>query len=115
MINQGCIFLYFVPRYRILYIESFIFFQGAFAGLMVGFAISVVRMIMDFIYIAPRCGEPDDRSGIAKNFHYMYFALVLFAVVLIVDVGVSLLTEPPLPEMVSSFVAYWRFRVRQSV
>ncbi|XP_064622417.1 sodium/mannose cotransporter SLC5A10-like [Lineus longissimus] len=80
--------------------------QGAFYGLLIGFIIGVVRMIMDFIYIAPKCGEPDNRPSIAKDFHYMYFALVLFWVVVIVNVVVSLMTRPPEPEMLHR-TTYW--------
>jgi len=37
---------------------------------MAGMVIGVVRMILDFIYIEPACGEVDTRPAIIKNVYY---------------------------------------------
>ncbi|NWR14295.1 SC5A9 protein, partial [Emberiza fucata] len=70
---------------------------GAFWGLMAGFVVGVVRMILEFSYSAPSCGEEDRRPAVLKDVHYLYFALILFALTSIVIVLVSLCT-PPIPE-----------------
>uniref|UniRef100_A0A8C5U4B3 Solute carrier family 5 member 9 n=1 Tax=Malurus cyaneus samueli TaxID=2593467 RepID=A0A8C5U4B3_9PASS len=70
---------------------------GAFWGLMAGLAVGVVRMIMEFVYSAPSCGEQDSRPAVLKDLHYLYFALILCALTAIVIVLISLCT-PPIPE-----------------
>lgn len=67
---------------------------GAFYGLLLGALIGITRLILDFIYIAPACGEYDDRPGIQKNFHYLHFALVLYTVTVMFIGGISLMTKP---------------------
>nr|XP_054775417.1 sodium/glucose cotransporter 4-like [Lytechinus pictus] len=51
-------------------------------------------MILDYTFIAPGCGQIDNRPSIVSNFHYLYFATVLFTITLIVIVIISLFTEP---------------------
>uniref|UniRef100_A0A4W3KHZ7 Solute carrier family 5 member 9 n=1 Tax=Callorhinchus milii TaxID=7868 RepID=A0A4W3KHZ7_CALMI len=65
---------------------------GAFWGLMVGLAVGLVRMVMEFVYGSPSCGEEDNRPAVLKNMHYLYFALILFGVSGMVIAAVSLLT-----------------------
>ena len=57
-------------------------------------------MILDFIYKKPKCGETDDRPSFLQDFHFMYFALMLYLLTSLVCVVVSLLTKPVDPEMV---------------
>lgn len=73
------------------------FSQGAFWGLMFGLAVGLVRMIMEFIYSTPSCGEEDRRPAVLKDMHYLYFAFVLCVFTAIVIVLISLCT-PPIPE-----------------
>ncbi|XP_063791007.1 sodium/mannose cotransporter SLC5A10 [Pseudophryne corroboree] len=80
--------------------------QGAFWGLMVGLAIGLVRMIMEFVYPIPRCGIPDERPSILKDIHYLHFAIILCALTVGVVVGISLLTEPPLHSQVTN-LTWW--------
>ncbi|XP_072024831.1 sodium/glucose cotransporter 4-like [Amphiura filiformis] len=71
--------------------------KGAFAGLMAGLVVGMIRMILDFAFPNPLCGEEDTRSeGIKKvlSMHYLYFGIMLFAIALLVVIAVSLLTEP---------------------
>ncbi|XP_064616369.1 sodium/glucose cotransporter 4-like [Liolophura sinensis] len=67
---------------------------GAFYGLLVGLVLGVIRMVCDFIWTSPGCGQPDYRPGIIANFHYLHYAMFLFAVSIIVTIVVSLLTTP---------------------
>ena len=67
---------------------------------MAGFVVGVIRMILDFTYRAPPCWGVDRRPAITAKVHYMYFALILFWITVIVNVVISLLTAPPKDEMV---------------
>ncbi|XP_028669626.2 sodium/glucose cotransporter 5 [Erpetoichthys calabaricus] len=79
---------------------------GAFWGLMVGLAVGLTRMIMEFIYPPPRCGVFDPRPSVLKNVHYLHFAIILCALTAIVIVVVSLLTEPPTAVQIRS-LTWW--------
>ncbi|XP_053069892.1 sodium/glucose cotransporter 4 isoform X1 [Acinonyx jubatus] len=76
---------------------------GAFWGLMFGLAVGLLRMILEFSYPAPACGEVDRRPAVLKDFHYLYFALLLCGLTAIVIVTVSLCTTP-IPEEKASGV-----------
>lgn len=73
---------------------------GAFWSLMVGLAFGICRMILMLVYSAPVCGIEDNRPGIIKM-HYMYFAIFLFWLTVILCMVISWLTEPPADELVS--------------
>ncbi|KAG7169193.1 Sodium/glucose cotransporter 4-like 1, partial [Homarus americanus] len=47
--------------------QLFVYIQGAFWGLMIGFVIGMVRMALDFYYHEPACYEDDDRPLFIKN------------------------------------------------
>ncbi|NXE65253.1 SC5A9 protein, partial [Calcarius ornatus] len=79
---------------------------GAFWGLMAGFVVGVVRMILEFSYSAPACGEEDRRPAVLKDVHYLYFALILFALTSIVILLVSLFT-PAIPEEKLDGLMWW--------
>lgn len=64
-------------------------------------------MTLEFSYPAPACGEADPRPAVLKDFHYLYFALLLCGLTAIVIVTVSLCTAP-IPEEKASGV----FRTR---
>ncbi|XP_072024828.1 sodium/glucose cotransporter 4-like [Amphiura filiformis] len=71
--------------------------NGAFAGLMVGLLAGAIRMILDFVYPAPYCGDNDTRPIAVQKLlsvHYLYFGIMLFGLTLIVTVIVSLVTAP---------------------
>ncbi|NXC81031.1 SC5A9 protein, partial [Cercotrichas coryphoeus] len=79
---------------------------GAFWGLMAGLAAGLARMIMEFSYSAPACGEVDRRPAVLKDVHYLYFAIILFALTAIVTVIVSLCTSP-IPEGKLDGLTWW--------
>ncbi|NWS32784.1 SC5A9 protein, partial [Polioptila caerulea] len=79
---------------------------GAFWGLMAGLAVGLVRMIMEFVYSAPYCGEEDRRPALLKDVHYLYFALMLCVLSAIVMVLISLCT-PPIPEEKLDSLTWW--------
>ncbi|XP_055898128.1 sodium/glucose cotransporter 4-like isoform X1 [Biomphalaria glabrata] len=50
--------------------------RGAFFGLLSGHAAGVIRMVIDFAYPAPQCGEVDTRPVILSAVHYTYFGSI---------------------------------------
>ena len=62
--------------------------------MMLGMVVGVVRMLMDFILPQPACGEPDGRPFLLMKVHYLYFAMILMGVTIVVTVMVSLVTPP---------------------
>lgn len=70
---------------------------------MFGEAFGVARMITDYVFTAPGCGVFDDRPGFVKSFHYLHFALVLYAITCIVIGSVSFLSPQTPKEKVLSF------------
>uniref|UniRef100_A0A8C4WKV3 Sodium/mannose cotransporter SLC5A10 n=1 Tax=Gopherus evgoodei TaxID=1825980 RepID=A0A8C4WKV3_9SAUR len=69
--------------------------QGAFWGLMLGLALGLARMGLEFAYPSPRCGIPDERPSLVKDVHYLHFAVLLCALTAGAVVGISLLSRPP--------------------
>ncbi|GAB1292657.1 Sodium/myo-inositol cotransporter 2 [Apodemus speciosus] len=82
--------------------------KGAFSGLILGLLLGLVRLILDFIYVQPRCDQPDDRPAVVKDVHYLYFSMVLSSTTLITVFTVSWLTEAPSKEMVSRLTWFTR-------
>ncbi|XP_054711185.1 sodium/myo-inositol cotransporter 2-like [Uloborus diversus] len=68
---------------------------GCFWAMMLGFLVGVTRMVLDFLYREPRCGEMDTRPLIVQKVHYMYFACILFCITIVSAVIISLMTDPP--------------------
>uniref|UniRef100_A0A3Q3GNK5 Sodium/myo-inositol cotransporter 2 n=1 Tax=Labrus bergylta TaxID=56723 RepID=A0A3Q3GNK5_9LABR len=83
--------------------------KGAFWGLAIGLAIGCIRMLLDFIYPAPLCYEEDNRPGVLKYVHYLYFSMLLSFITLVVVVVISLATEEPKPEQISRLTWFTRF------
>ncbi|XP_004458548.1 sodium/glucose cotransporter 4 isoform X1 [Dasypus novemcinctus] len=79
---------------------------GAFWGLMFGLGVGLLRMILEFSYPAPACGEVDKRLAMLKDFHYLYFALLLCGLTAIVIITVSFCTTP-IPEEKLARLTWW--------
>ncbi|XP_003364431.2 sodium/glucose cotransporter 4 [Equus caballus] len=79
---------------------------GAFWGLLFGLAVGLLRMILEFVYPAPACGEVDRRPAVLKDLHYLYFALLLCGLTAVVIVTVSLCTAP-IPEEKLARLTWW--------
>uniref|UniRef100_A0A2I3SZS5 Sodium/myo-inositol cotransporter 2 n=1 Tax=Pan troglodytes TaxID=9598 RepID=A0A2I3SZS5_PANTR len=82
--------------------------KGAFWGLILGLLLGLVRLVLDFIYVQPRCDQPDERPVLVKSIHYLYFSMILSTVTLITVSTVSWFTEPPSKEMVSHLTWFTR-------
>ncbi|XP_075755894.1 sodium/mannose cotransporter SLC5A10 isoform X2 [Pelodiscus sinensis] len=80
--------------------------QGAFWGLMLGLALGLARMGLEFAYPSPRCGLPDERPSVVKDVHYLHFAIVLCALTAAAVVGISLRSGPPAEAQVKN-LTWW--------
>lgn len=78
--------------------------QGAFWGLMVGLLCGLSRMIAEFAYGTGSCVVPSNCPFIICGIHYLYFALILFGVSIIVILAVSFMTKP-IPDVHVSIIA----------
>ena len=76
------------------YLYCVIISQGALYGLIAGHVCGVTRMVLDFVYSAPLCGEVDTRPAILANLHYTYFSQINLLLTGIVIVIVSMITKP---------------------
>nr|XP_020843363.1 sodium/glucose cotransporter 4 isoform X2 [Phascolarctos cinereus] len=79
---------------------------GAFWGLIFGLVVGALRMILEFSYGAPSCGERDTRPAVLRDVHYLYFALLLCGLTALVIIVVSLCT-PPIPEEKLVPLTWW--------
>ena len=68
---------------------------------MVGLAVGATRLVLEFLYPVLPCGAVDMRPAILRSFHYLHFAVALFALSGAVVVAGSLLTPPPQGAQVS--------------
>ena len=97
------------PPIAAVYIMAVLFKRvnepGAFWALMVGFVAGVTRMILNLIYMAPNCGELDERPFIVQ-IHYMYFAIFIFWITVLICIVVSLSTDPPKKYLVKCIKKY---------
>ncbi|XP_038063440.1 sodium/glucose cotransporter 1-like [Patiria miniata] len=88
--------------------------QGAFWSLMVGLAVGITRMILDFVYASPGCGQEDKRPLVVQKllFHYMYFALLLFVLTCVVAICVSYGTEKVPSKYLYRLTYFTRFNTK---
>ena len=52
-------------------------------------------MILDFVYPAPDCGEPEYRPPVVYKVHYTYFSQMNLVITSLAIVIISLLTSKP--------------------
>ncbi|CAF3366174.1 unnamed protein product, partial [Rotaria sp. Silwood2] len=72
--------------------------EGAFWGLICGLVIGLIRFIWEFSYSVPPCLlSTTDQRPEAIKFHYLFFAILLFALTCLVTITISLLSRP-IPE-----------------
>ena len=86
--------------------------SGAFWGLMIGFAIGILRFGLEFGYFKPSCGSdlPDERPAFVKHFvddiHYLHYGALLFLITGLAAIIISLMTEP-IPQEKLYRLTYW--------
>lgn len=81
---------------------------GAFYGMMIGFVLGISRMICDFAYPEPKCGDPDERPGFV-TLNFMYFALIMFVVTSVCICVLSIFGDKPTAEMLYRLTYWTRF------
>uniref|UniRef100_A0A8D0L8B4 Solute carrier family 5 member 9 n=1 Tax=Sphenodon punctatus TaxID=8508 RepID=A0A8D0L8B4_SPHPU len=87
--------------------------SGAFWGLMIGLAVGLSRMIMEFVYGTPFCGGEDRRPALLKDVHYLYFAVILCILTAIVITVISY-CSPPIPEENLARLTWWTRHTKAS-
>ena len=101
---------YFGPPIACVYLLAILWTRtnenGAFTGLIIGFIFGFLRMIFEFSQAPPLCGENDQRIWFVRQIHFMYYAMFLFWLTLIICVVVSLCTKPPTDEQLFR-TTYW--------
>ena len=66
-----------------------------FWGLMLSIVVGVIRMVLDFTFLAPACGsdEVDTRPEIISKVDFLHFATILALFATIAMVVISLFTQ----------------------
>ena len=90
-----------------IFIAYTLFLQGAFWGMLAGQIAGIIRMILDFVYPSPKCGEPDLRPAIIAKVHFTYFAAFILILTAVVAMVISLFTKQN--NDVSLFIIYVTF------
>ncbi|KAL1780305.1 sodium/glucose cotransporter 5 isoform X1 [Sigmodon hispidus] len=80
--------------------------QGAFWGLMAGLLVGALRLVLEFLYPEPRCGQADMRPGLLRSVHYLHFAIALFILTCAVVAAGSLLSPPPQQRQIEN-LTWW--------
>ncbi|XP_033731837.1 sodium/glucose cotransporter 5-like isoform X2 [Pecten maximus] len=79
---------------------------GVIGGLLITHVCGMVRLVLEFAFPAPPCGQPETRPAIIYNFHFLYFGLFnVFLAFLAIGV-ISLLTRPRTDEELQH-VTWW--------
>lgn len=52
-------------------------------------------MVLDFVYPAPDCGEPEYRPAVLYEVHYTYFSQMNLVITSLAIVIISLITKKP--------------------
>lgn len=61
----------------------------------------LIRMVLDFVYPSPGCGQPDHRPAVVAKVHFTYFSALLLILTALVVVFISLLEKPQRNKSVS--------------
>ncbi|XP_052076861.1 sodium/glucose cotransporter 4-like isoform X1 [Mytilus californianus] len=103
---------YLIPPMCVLFLLAFFWKrlteQATFWGLMLSLVVGIVRMALDFTYVAPVCGsgEPDNRPAIVKDIDFLHFAAILAIFSFIAMFVISMFTKPR-PERKLRRVTFW--------
>ena len=78
------------------------FLQGAFWSLIVGSVVGITRFAIEYSYDKPSCDQGEDtRPAFVKDIHFLYFAVILYVLCVLIATIISLLTKPIDPKHVS--------------
>lgn len=79
---------------------------AVFFGLIIANIVGGIRLVLEFVYPTPSCGEFDERPQILSKMNYLYFGVMLLFITASVIVVVSLLTSPRNPDELKG-VTWW--------
>merc|ERR1719494_121946 len=72
--------------------------RGALTSMLIGLVLGIARLACDVVWPQPHCGEVDNRNLLVR-LHFMYYALIMFFLCIIIMVSISLLCAgKPIPE-----------------
>ncbi|XP_057630564.1 sodium/mannose cotransporter SLC5A10 isoform X1 [Chionomys nivalis] len=80
--------------------------QGAFWGLMAGLLVGALRLVLEFLYPEPPCGQADSGPALLRSVHYLHFAIALFLLTCAVVAAGSLLSPPPQQSQIEN-LTWW--------
>ncbi|GFR76873.1 sodium/glucose cotransporter 4, partial [Elysia marginata] len=86
--------------------------KGAFWGVVCGQIVGITRLVLDFVYPKPPCGEDDDRPTFVSKVHFTYFSVVVFGITAVVALVVSFLTKPQEGEEIEN-LTFWTLKKKQ--
>lgn len=92
--EQVCVFVYLekgLIEIKVLYI--IILLQGVFWGLLIGYLVGLIRMVLDFVYLFFGCGKEDDCLGVIKYIYFIYFFVIFLVLVVVIILLVSFVIE----------------------
>ncbi|XP_075848384.1 sodium/mannose cotransporter SLC5A10 isoform X4 [Microtus pennsylvanicus] len=88
--------------------------QGAFWGLMAGLLVGALRLVLEFLYPEPPCGQPDSGPALLRSVHYLHFAIALFLLTCAVVAAGSLLSPPPQQSQIEN-LTWWTLVLDPSI
>ncbi|XP_021354591.1 sodium/glucose cotransporter 4-like [Mizuhopecten yessoensis] len=66
---------------------------GVIGGLLLTHICGIVRLVLEFTYPAPPCGEPETRPAILYKFHFLYFGFFNVFLAFVAIALISLMTR----------------------
>ena len=75
--------------------------KGAFWGMIIALLWGIVKFVMDLVYPAPGCGEPDNRPPFVSEWHIYYHSASQILMAFILAALISWATERPSQQQVN--------------
>lgn len=79
---------------------------GVIGGLLIAHVCGIIRLVLEFVYPAPPCGEPENRPVILYKVHFLYFGALLSILTPLCIAIISLVT-PRRPVEELDGVTWW--------
>ncbi|XP_060075975.1 sodium/mannose cotransporter SLC5A10-like [Ylistrum balloti] len=80
--------------------------MGIVGGLIISHVCGVIRIVLEFTYPAPGCGEPETRPSILYKVHFLYFGTFLVLLTPFAIAAISIMT-PPKDEKELEGLTWW--------
>ncbi|OWF42602.1 sodium/glucose cotransporter 5-like [Mizuhopecten yessoensis] len=86
---------------------------GIVGGLVISHVCGVIRLVLEFVYPAPPCGEPETRPAILYKVHFLYFGTFLVLLTPLTVAIISMLTPGKSEEELDGLT--WWTRIKANV